>query len=218
MFRKKRRPPESAAPDDGYCYLFLHVAKCAGSSIIERLVTLGQLGVHLFEECATKADARQILRDKLEQQQIDSSKIRAIYGHRVFSDLASEIARPTRLVFFLREPTSLFVSVYNYLATIALDADNPYHQQFRPVLIDGNDRLISFREWMARYSTRNTMMNFVYHAVAGEKTPGDATQAFSTQHLNVCKSAIDQAHFVGLLSLSNNTARPFCVWLALTTG
>ena len=197
MFWKRSRQVGSTTRDDGYCYLFLHIAKCAGSSIIERLVTLGQRGVHLFEECQTKAEARQILRAKLIEQQVDPYQIRTIYGHRVFADLAAEVNRPTRLAFFLREPTSMFVSLYNYFATIAQDASNPYHQQYRAALVEKSNRLITFREWLAENPARNPLMNFVYHAVAGDKTPGDPTEVFSTRHLNVCKAALDQAHFVG---------------------
>jgi hypothetical protein len=198
MCWKKCRQAGGIARDDGFCYLFLHIAKCAGSSVIERLVTLGQQGVHLFEECQTKHEAREVFRQKLHEQQIDPSQVRAIYGHRVFAELAAEVARPTRLAFFLREPASIFVSAYNYLATIALDASNPYYRQYRAALVDKNDRLITFREWLAGFPMRNPIMSFLYHAVAGDKPPGDSTEVFSTRHLNVCKSVIDQAHFVGL--------------------
>ena len=48
-----------------YCYLYLHIAKCAGSSIVARLSSLGAQGIHLSEKCQTKDEARRILQGKL---------------------------------------------------------------------------------------------------------------------------------------------------------
>jgi hypothetical protein len=209
MFRNKHRHANTPACDDRHCYLFLHIAKCGGSSIIDRLVTLGQRGVHLYEESPSKTEARRIFREKLDKQQIAPSQIRAVYGHRVFTGLESEVGRSLRLAFFLREPVSMVVSVYNYFATVALDPNNPDHQRYRTHLVGAGNRLIPFREWLEGYPVRNLTMNFLYHAVAGERPPGDSGEAFSTQHLSVCKAAIDTAHFVGFFESLNEDGPAF---------
>jgi len=184
-----------------YCYLYLHIAKCAGSSIVARLSSLGSQGIHLSEKCQTKDEARRILQGKManSQQGAMPSQLRVIYGHRVFAGLSAEVPRPTRLVFFMRDPVSMVVSLYNYLATIALDRDHPYHGRERDRMLNGQGRLIHFRDWLDTLAPRNLTACFLYHAVAGDLAPGISPGSFTSEHMEVCKAAVSDAHFVGFV-------------------
>jgi hypothetical protein len=187
--------------ENRYCYLYLHIAKCAGSSIVARLAGLGLQGIHLSEKCQTKEEARRIFQEKLAiaQRATSASELRVVYGHRVFTGLAADVPRPTRLVFFLRDPVSMVVSCYNYLAMIAQDRDHPYHGRERDRMLNGQGRLIHFRDWLDTLAPRNLTTCFLYHAVAGELAPGISPGSFTSEHMEVCKSAVSDAHFVGFV-------------------
>ncbi|MBA3480172.1 MAG: sulfotransferase family 2 domain-containing protein [Pirellulales bacterium] len=184
-----------------YCYLYLHIAKCAGSSIVARFASLGSQGIHLSEKCQTKDEARRIFQRKMAvaQQATSPSQLRVIYGHRVFAGLSAEVPRPTRLVFFLRDPVSMVVSLYNYCATIALDQGHPYHGRERDRMLNGQGQLIHFRDWLDTLAPQNLTICFLYHAVAGDLAPGTSSGSFTSEHLEVCKSAVNDAHFVGFV-------------------
>ncbi len=186
---------------DRYCYLYLHIAKCAGSSIVARLASLGTQGIHLSEKCQTKDEARRIFRNKLAvaQQATSPRQLRVVYGHRVFAGLSAEVPRPTRLLFFLRDPVSMVISSYNYSATIAQDQGHPYHGRERDRMLNGQGQMIHFRDWLDTYAPRNLTMSFLYHAVAGEFAPGVSPESFTSEQLDVCKSAVSDAHFVGFV-------------------
>ncbi len=195
LFGRRRTFPQ----DDGYCYLFLHIAKCAGNSLIAPLANSGGWGVHLSEKCNTKEEVRKLFRKKLRDQSIRPHRLRVVYGHRVFTDLARDIRRPTRFAFFLREPVSMIVSLYNYLAMAALNKNHTHHDQERRRMLDGRGRVIPFREWLEGVvAPRNLTMTFLYHAVAGELAPANRDYPFGSLHLQVCKQAVDDAFFVGL--------------------
>jgi hypothetical protein len=187
--------------NDRYCYLYLHIAKCAGSSIVAGLSSLGSQGVHLSEKCRTKEEARRIFQEKLATFPLGDtpSRIRVIYGHRVFAGLSADVSRPTRLVFFMRDPVAMVVSLYNYLATIAQDRGHPHHWRERDRMLTGQGRLIHFRDWLDTSAPRNLTMCFLYHAVAGDLAPGVSPGSFTSEHLDVCKAAVSDAHFVGFV-------------------
>jgi hypothetical protein len=187
--------------DNRYCYLYLHIAKCAGSSIVARLSSLGSQGIHLSEKCQTKEEARRIFQGKMAiaQQAASPSQLRVIYGHRVFAGLSSEVPRPTRLIFFMRDPVSMIVSCYNYLTTIAQDRDHPYHWRERDRMLNGQGQVIHFRDWLDASAPRNLTISFLYHAVAGDLAPGISPGSFTSEHMEVCKSAVSDAHFVGFV-------------------
>jgi hypothetical protein len=42
-------------------------------------------------------------------------------------------------------------------------------------------------------------MCFLYHAVAGDLAPGVSPGSFTSEQLDVCKSAVSDAHFVGFV-------------------
>jgi hypothetical protein len=194
LFGRRRTFPQ----DDGYCYLFLHIAKCAGNSLIAPLANSGGWGVHLSEKCNTKAEARKLFREKLRCQLIHPKRLRVVYGHRVFTDLARDIRRPTRFAFFLREPASMIVSLYNYLAMAALNKNHTHHEQERRRMLDARGRVVPFREWLEGVvAPRNLTMTFLYHAVAGDLAPANRDYPFDRLHLEVCKQAVDDAFFVG---------------------
>jgi hypothetical protein len=202
--------------NDGYCYLFLHIAKCAGNSLISPLANSGGWGIHISEKCHSKDDVRQLFREKLRRQSIRPDQVRVVYGHRVFIDLGHEIPRPTRFAFFMREPASMIVSLYNYLAMVALDKNHTHHEQERGRMLDSRGRILPFRDWLeSPVAPRNLTMTFVYHAVAGDLAPANRDFPFDDRHLQVCKQAVDDAFFVGFTESFDRDGPAFMEHLGL---
>ncbi|MGC1310037.1 MAG: sulfotransferase family 2 domain-containing protein [Phormidesmis sp.] len=173
-------------PDNQYLYLFQHVPKCAGTTVINHVEDeLRHKSLNLEKKYQYKNEVW----GGLVRQNIKYDSLLSVHGHRVFYGLHNISEREYRYYTFLRHPVDRVISLYNFWAS----CENRKNIMFR----DGN--LISFREFIKTEYASNSILRFLYHAMEGELTPGSQIETCSEHHLNVAKKFLDKCWFVGFV-------------------
>jgi hypothetical protein len=167
-------------------YLFQHIPKCAGTTIINTIE--GQLK-HKSVNLEGKYGSKTEVWGHLVRQNLDIDNIVSIHGHRTFYGLHSMTNRKYRYYTFLRNPIDRVISLYNFWA----DCKAREHIMYR----DGN--LISFQDFLKTDYVMNNTIRFLYYAMEGERTPGSQIINFSDYHLDVAKRFLDHCWFIGFV-------------------
>lgn len=190
-----------------HLYLFHHVGKCAGTSLVQAFGCTGRQGICLGFQCKTRAEVRRSARRQLVQHRISPSRLKVFFGHRVYYGLHQLCPQPSRYFTFLREPIERVISLYNYHCDIAL---NPSHQHFERdrLRLLRNDRLISFNEWFDTQYTGNHLIRFLYFAMEGELV--HVPEPMTEMHLAAAKRFLDLCWFIGFTETSEQDIPLVC--------
>jgi hypothetical protein len=187
--------------------MFLHVAKCGGTSLVEHFGQLKSRGLCLGFACDSKQQVVAELTRLLDQNASERKDIRAVYGHRVFYGLHEHFDQTCLYATMLRNPVGRVVSLYNHHAGISTNPDHPHHQRDRELLWSQGS-LMPFEEWLNQVYTGNHMTRFLYYAMAGNEVdpPGPMTRT----HLETAKTFVDRCWFVGTTETSDADYRRMC--------
>jgi hypothetical protein len=192
-----------------FIYLYQHVPKCAGSSVLKALSRLGKASLILGFKCETKAEVWERANRELK---IAPNYLRAIAGHRVYYGLHELSPASPRYFTFLRHPVKRVISLYNYMVDIALDTNHIYYERNRQIMLKDNGQPLSFREWIAPSddSDHNHILRFLYHAMEGELIPGTKIDVASEYHLERAREFLHQCWFIGFTETFNDDVGFIC--------
>lgn len=187
--------------------LFLHVAKCGGTSLVEHLGQLGRRGLCLGFACDTKDEVKSRATGILAGSNVDARKIRAVYGHRVFYGLHTLFEQECLYSTMLRNPVDRVQSLYNHHAGIGSDPQHPHYQRDHDLLWR-TDQLMSFDAWLEQIYSGNHMTRFLYYAMEGNLVdpPGPMTPS----HLEAAKRFLDRCWYIGTTETSSVDYQNMC--------
>lgn len=184
-------------------YLFLHLPKCAGSTI----------NFHIQEKYSIKSlhlptIATPILtglnevpwatRDWLDAYishlpDVRRRSIRIVYGHLAYLGIHNLFRGEPRYFAFLRNPVDRVVSQYNWGFT-----ENASIERVWGVRRQSGD-IVPFREWLASSGrAKNLMVKCLSMAYSGTPSPGEWGREATYQDLQKSKQMLEQCYFVGL--------------------
>jgi len=148
-------------------YLFLHIPKCAGTSVIQALSAVSSnRRLIVSKSPGSKSQAMLDLQQELTTRNIDPNQLELIMGHDVFFGM-HEISRQTPYYFtFLREPIGRYISHFRYLADCAVDPQHSLHEYAKEIMIESG-QLLSFEN----YCQRQQMSNLMTHYLAAANHP-----------------------------------------------
>jgi hypothetical protein len=179
-----------------FLYLYQHVPKCAGSSVLNSLSRLGKASLILGFKCKTKTE---VLERAKREVKINPNYLRAIAGHRVYYGLHELSSVPPRYFTFLRHPVERVISLYNYMVDIALDVNHIHHKRNVQIMFKDDGTLLSFREWITPrdLSENNHILKFLYHAMEGDFIPGAKIDVPSEYHIERAQEFLHKCWFIG---------------------
>ena len=192
--------------------MFLHVAKCGGTSLVEHFGQLKGRGLCLGFACDTKLQVLSEVQRLLNQSAFKRDEIQAVYGHRVFYGLHEQFNQTCHYATMLRNPVSRVVSLYNHHAGISTNPDHPHHQRDRELLWGEGD-LMPFETWLEQVYSGNHMTRFLYYAMEGDEV--DPPGPMTANHLAVAKSFVDRCWLVGTTETSDEDYRRMCELIGL---
>lgn len=199
MWRSARLPQ--------HLYLFHHVGKCAGTSLVETFGQLGREGICLGFPCETKHQVRRAARQELVQRRLSPKRLKIFYGHRVYFGLHHLAPQPARYFTFLRHPVSRVISLYNYHCDIAQNPAHQHHERDRRLMMRGEQR-ISFAEWFERLYTGNHLVRFLSYAMDEDRV--HVPEGMEPQHLVSAKAFLDRCWFIGFTESSKQDIPLVC--------
>jgi hypothetical protein len=136
--------------DSSTVYLFPHVPKCAGNSVLTFFKE--HLPAEAFVAIYSKTDQKTWEHSRINLPQAQRDKVRVLYGHRLPQKAEEGFSgRTIREIGLLREPVSFKVSMYNFF-------------QKNPVIYGVAG--LSFEKWYAR-SKHNSVSRFYLKAYFG---------------------------------------------------
>jgi len=139
--------------------LFIHVAKCGGTSILEAIRERYAESQRVELNGDQYTEKRGILAavgDRLHDTSI-------VYGHRVFSSLGDFMRQPVQIVTVLRNPIDRTISQYNYILTRP-----PERQIVHRALTPDNVR-VPFAAWLRDFPPANNHIVWMLYQVLSDE-------------------------------------------------
>ncbi len=191
-----------------FLYLYQHVPKCAGSSVLRSLSRLGKASLILGFKCQTKTE---VLERAKRELKINPNYLRAIAGHRVYYGLHELSCVTPRYFTFLRHPVERAISLYNYMVDMVLDVNHLHHERTCQRMFKDDGKLLSFQEWItiADYS-QNSILRFLYHAMDGDLVPGGKIDIASEYHVEKAQEFLHKCWFIGFTETFADDIRFVC--------
>ena len=191
-----------------FIYLYQHVPKCAGTSVLRSLRQLKKASLILGFKCKTKAEVWERAKRELK---INPNYLRAIAGHRVYYGLHELSSVPPRYFTFLRHPVKRVISLYNFEVDIAMNINHIHHERTYRRMFKDNGELISFREWITTTDFgQNNILRFLYPAMEGNLVPGAKIDTASEYHLERAKEFLHKCWFIGFTETFADDIRFVC--------
>jgi hypothetical protein len=199
--RLSRSPPQS------HLYLFLHLPKCAGTSVIRTLQRVGYFRYIRAPIChaAThgKSEVVDAVRAAMERKCVDASGVDVIFGHSVFYGLDEVSKRPAFYFTFLRDPLRRYVSQYRHLVDCAFDKSSDIHAGARKLLVE-NGRAISFKTFAERGYAPNDMTRRLAAANHPDRMIGSYVNMADGELVELAIDCLQKMSFVGLVEDFDN--------------
>mgnify|MGYP003350421959 FL=1 len=144
-------------------WLFVHVPKCGGTSVLQaiRETHPEPLGLELNgDQFVDKRTILESVADRL-------PAARVVFGHRVFAGLARSMPQPARMVTVLRDPVDRAISHYNYILT------RPPDRQLAHGALTPSNLRVPFKAWLEEFPpARNHLVWMLFHVL------GDSPRVF----------------------------------------
>lgn len=180
-------------------YIFIHVPKCAGSTLSYHLrenLRPGEFFPAHYSRIgnARREDSRLFTREDLVGHLFsleNKDAVKAAAGHLAYYGMHECFGRPARYVTFLRHPVARTVSHYNFLRT-RLGSNRYLTPGLREDLMGDNGEPLGFEAWLEKSAFwKNYMTKFFHSAPETEDFEADAS------HLNKIKADLAHFYFVG---------------------
>jgi|GEM_PF-3063118 hypothetical protein len=164
--------------------VFLHIPKTGGTALTKE-ITSGMLSSESLGLYSSRLFIKDVLSDHLNKLTDERRHaLRYLYGHSVYYGIHSLIGRAeARYHTFLREPATLYVSLYNHALMKLGERDVDYRAE---PMID-NGRILSFEEWFQRQTRSHSLQtrftwSFWYGKQQSKATPTILKEAKKVLH------------------------------------
>lgn len=190
-----------------HCYLFAHVAKCGGTTLVHTLGRVGKGAICLGDAIETRSAVREEAKRLIQARRLRPDQVRLFFGHRVHYGLHELSSLPPRYFTFVRHPHSRVISLYNHHCGIADTPGHP-HQQRDLAIVGSREHRIDFLTWLMRHYSGNHMVRFLSAAMQGESTA--PAGAMTENDLQLAQQFLDHCWFVGLTEQSEVDVQRVC--------
>lgn len=193
-------------------YIFLHVMKCAGTTISRHLTENLETDkvLLLYERSNPDCQDRASIRNKiLTLPRAARDNIRIIFGHNVYYGIHKFFPdREARYVTFLREPLDRTFSHYNFEVTML---DKEINLRRHRLFLFRGGKFLSMKEWFEHNGIfRNYIFKFLFTRMFSEKSfciddwYAVSDREVTEQNLQRVKRKLKKFYFVGLVEDSRD--------------
>ncbi|MEM7456401.1 MAG: sulfotransferase family 2 domain-containing protein [Planctomycetota bacterium] len=180
-------------------YLFVHIPKCAGTTVLASLRALG--GKRLIEVAHSPESKRQAFSDlkkAVEKRRISFDTVDAIAGHDVFHGMHEVSYRPAFYFTVLRDPTARYISHYKHLVDRACDTTSGDFKFARSRILE-NGKPISLHEFASRQNMTNVMTNYLAAAAHPDRSTKRWQVTSPDDLLDLAEQSLKQMSWIGFV-------------------
>ena len=185
-------------------YIFLHIQKCAGSTVrkhIEKNFNKDEFLLAYANEPPFINGAYNLKKYLKSLTQKQKNKLKIIFGHRVFYKMGELFpGREIKYLTVFRSPIERMISQYNY-RRMRLKQRLPKKSidRLKLELLDGK-RILDFHEWLEGGVPKNSIFRFVFERFFDKETNFSTflKRDFKKQNLEKVKKILDSFYFVGI--------------------
>lgn len=187
-------------------FLFVHLPKCAGTSLLKMLSEIGPRRFVVVAETQSKKEAWELLHANIKKQKIKIHELDIIAGRNVYHGMHLPSERAPFYFTFLRNPIERFISHYSYLAKCASDPQHPSHSMARDrVIRDG--QIISIQEFVERGKGRDILTRTLAAASSAEESGDSWWHPDRNTALEKAKWLLQQMGFIGFVEQFESDAQ-----------
>ena len=158
-------------------FLFLHIPKCAGTTLVKSFARLGsKRHVTLPYSAQSKHEAIGQIHAELGERGSSTDRLVAISGHAVFCGLHEISLRPAHYITVLRHPQSRYISHYQYLVDCAGNENHSIYHNAKSLVMRSGKPLT-----LEQFAEQGLARNMMTRHLAATSWDGDFTMRKNTQ-------------------------------------
>lgn len=175
-------------------FLFVHLPKCAGTSMLSMLSHVGSDRCITIAETASKTQAMNIVRNS----SLNRSKVKVIMGRNVLYGMHDGFQSEPFYFTMLRNPVERYISQYNFYVDAAKNQNHRAHYAgSHRVLIDG--KIMSLHEFALRGCDKNMMTRALADALYDPDSSDQWWWVDEETQLSQAKRMLSHMGFVGFV-------------------
>jgi hypothetical protein len=201
--------PLRSKPQIDQLFVFIHLPKCAGTSLLRTLSMVGHKHCCTVAENPTKTEVLADLQRQMTERQIQPDQLHLIMGRDTFHGIHRVGSKQPFYFTFLRDPVDRYISQYRFYVDCIKD---PSHKGFamarERIVTEG--RLLS----LAEYTDLKRGSNLITKVLANANTDESGTDRFwSIKEKEAREPAlelIDKLSFIGFVDSYSEDVRTIC--------
>ena len=196
-------------------YYFVHLPKCAGTSLLKSLGRIGKRRLIVVSEYPqSKRAALAGLNQQLADRRLSIDDPDLIFGHDVFFGIHQASHRPVKYATVMRDPVQRWISQYRYLVDCSQDRTSPIYHYANSVVVN-KGQLLSMDQCACQGQWTNTMTNYL--AAANDPNLDSARwQVESNERLSqLAFEFVNKMDFIGFVESIEEDEATISRWLGL---
>ena len=196
-------------------YFFVHLPKCAGTSLLKSLGRVGKQRLIIISKYPQSKRAAQTgLNQLLAQWRLTIDDPDMIFGHDVFYGIHQNSTRPVHYATIMRDPVKRWISQYRYMVDCSQNKSSPIHDYSRSAVVEG-DQILSMMQCAQRGLWTNMMTNYL--AAAFDSNLESARWGIHShdQLQEMALAFVDRMTFVGFVDSIAEDEATIAKWLGL---
>ena len=196
-------------------YFFVHLPKCAGTSLLKSLGRVGKRRLIIVSKYPQSKRAAQTgLNQLLADRRLTIEDPDMIFGHDVFHGIHQNSTRPVRYATIMRDPVERWISQYRYMVDCSQNTSSPIHEYSRKAVVD-NDQTLSMTQCAERGLWTNMMTNYL--AAAFDSNLESARWGIQSQDQlrEMALAFVEQMAFIGFVDSIAGDEATIAKWLGL---
>ena len=196
-------------------YFFVHLPKCAGTSLLKSLGRVGKRRLIIVSKFPQSKRAAQTgLNQLLADRRLTIDDPDMIFGHDVFHGIHQNSTRPVHYATIMRDPVQRWISQYRYMVDCSQDTNSPIHAYSRGAVVEG-EQTLSMTQCAERGKWTNMMTNYL--AAAFDTNLESARWGIGSQDQlrEMALGFVDRMNFIGFVDSIEDDEATIAKWLGL---
>ena len=191
-------------------YYFLHLPKCAGTTVLQSLSRIGKRRIVVLSDSSnSKLQAQADFKELLSNRRQSIDEIDLVLGHNVFYGMHTIGQRLPAYSTFVRNPIDRYVSHFRYLRQCAIDVQSTLHAFAKKRMVVCG-KVLRIEEYVKRQHYSNVMTHYLASAIHPDLSTKRWQIDDADELLELAKSFLEKMRFIGIVESIDSDLPFFC--------